>query len=858
MTDDKNLLDKIAEDLADGKVVDWEQSKLSHSKKRRLIDQLNAIAKISEAYENNSHGEINRTLLKKDPVIFEWGHLQVLGKIGEGSYGEVYRAYDSVLDREVALKLLKQDKLAPIQSRAFIQEARRLAKVRNHHVLAIHGANVHDSRVGIWSDLIVGANLAEKQSKEPEANHNYSINQLLPLMNALADALIAVHDAGLIHGDIKPSNVMIDSHNKFTLMDFGAGTEFNSDNSQSGYLIGTLLYMAPELFEKNTLSSASDIYAFGVLLFNLAAGDYPFTGKDLAAIKQAHIDTKAVSLDRLRSDLPKSIRYLIQQMMLVDPKLRPTAIQIKEKLNWISTAPQRRNKRLAISLIVGLSVLGTLISSVGFYRANQAQQVAVQEKEKAEAFSEFMKDTLKAPASLGKGKEVRVADLLATAAEEAAVKFVDQPHSKAAIFHAIGDSYNSLKLPEDALKHLSESYATLKKIHGTRSPETLGVLLEVAESHHVVGDDVEAKKLYLQAIEIAQLHDMPSESIFAQIKLADLIRIEGDYAESESMLKKLIPQIPDENSHKNLNKFLALTVLSQNYLRRSNYPLAESTAKEALQWLEIYQPDDDIRRNEVLNIVARTLIWQRKLSEAETITRELVILVQLLYGQTNYEYLRANTLLSTTLFEQGKLDEALAIQEHLLALTDQVQGDTSLYRVIISNNLANTMIQMSDYVGAEQLLQDALNLAHGFLDADNVQILTLELNLVGLVNIMGRYQEAEEMAQATHLKMIQKLGDQHMFTFSILDQLAMSFAGQQRYVESAALHQSLIQQLIEIKAGETSQMITVLEHFIDTLISSEQVSQAKDNLLILIPLQQQILGESHPDTVVSMQKLNDL
>ena len=257
MTEDKNLLDRIAEDLADGKVIDWESSKQSITGKRRLIDQLNAIARISAAYELNSQNSHSEPSVAKEQVVFEWGHLQVLEKIGEGSFGEVYRAYDSVLDREVALKLLKQDKLAPIQSRAFIQEARRLAKVRNRHVLAIHGANVHDSRVGMWSDLIDGINLAEKQSSENQAKPGYSSSQLIQVIAALADALIAVHGAGLIHGDIKPSNVMQDSSNKLTLMDFGAGTEFSEDQLKSGYLMGTLLYMAPELFQKNELSSAS-------------------------------------------------------------------------------------------------------------------------------------------------------------------------------------------------------------------------------------------------------------------------------------------------------------------------------------------------------------------------------------------------------------------------------------------------------------------------------------------------------------------------------------------------------------------------------------------------------------------------
>ncbi len=853
MNDDKPI-DKLAADLADGKAIDWEQSKRADNKHNDLLAQLNSIAKISAAYEHQLVTDAGPQTTNQS--LFTWGHLQVLEAIGEGSYGEVYRAHDSVLDREVALKLLKKDRLAPIQSRAFIQEARRLAKVRNRHVLAVHGANVHEGRVGIWSDLIIGTNLAEQQKGRVSAP--WDGQQLMTLLAALADALLAVHEAGLIHGDIKASNVMVDQQGRYTLMDFGAGTEFDPEQDQSGYLIGTLLYMAPELFGKNRLSTASDIYALGVLLFYLVSGEFPVTGKDMATIKQAHEQHVSRPLVRLKPNINKSLQQLIQQMLDPVPAARPTAGHIKQQLEWIRSAPQRRNKRLIVAAIVGLSVMGTLVSGVGFYRANQAQQVAVQEKEKAEAFSDFMRDTLKAPASLGKGKEVRVADLLQTAATEAAAKFADQPHTKAAIFHAIGDSYNSLKLPEDALLQLSESLSTLQQLHGPNSPATLSSLLAVAESYHVVGDDAQAKALYQQAATIAAHNQQAVEQVFAQIKLADLTRIAGQYQESVAMLEQLLPAIPAQDSQHRMNRFLALTVLAQNHLRLADHPLAEQTAKQALQWLQTHYPEDDIRRNEVLNIIARTLIWQRKLPEAEAISEELVVLVQRLYGQNNYEYLRANTLLSTTLFEQGKLAAALAIQQRLLALTDQVQGDGRLYTIIISNNLLNTLVKLGDFQQAEQVLQDALRLAYDFLPADNVQILTLELNQLALVNAMGDFTEAEKLAEKLRSKVLTKLGEQHLFYHLIQDELAVSYAGQQRFDEALELHQSLVDGLTANGQAETSQMITILQHHANSLVLAGQLESARDKLRQLIQLQIRLLGDSHPDTIAAKQTLAGL
>ena len=317
MGDDNDPWNSLSSDIVDG-LDSTENIKSEHAE---VIEKLQDIAKISAAFKAQQQPIDTEIPRQQGTVLFSWGHLQVKEKIGEGSYGEVYRAYDSTLDRDVALKLLKQDKLAPYQSRAFIQEARRMAKVRNRHVLAVHGANVHHSKVGMWSDLIDGNDLtsAEKLSTE----------ELFYLLESLCSALSAVHEAGLVHGDIKPSNVMQDTKGKITLMDFGAGIESEQELDSSGYLKGTPLYMAPEMFKGQAINQMTDIYALGTMMFLLISQRYPIKASNLAAIKHAHKKHAYHALKASQHPHPKPLIQVVNQMVQHDPSQRPTTEHIQ-------------------------------------------------------------------------------------------------------------------------------------------------------------------------------------------------------------------------------------------------------------------------------------------------------------------------------------------------------------------------------------------------------------------------------------------------------------------------------------------------------------------------------------------------
>ena len=186
---------------------------------------------------------------------------EVHESLGRGAFGEVFRAFDPRLQRWVALKLRHADEPDLGSARLFLEEARRLARVRHANVVVIHGADIHDGRVGLWTDLVEGTTLDQGAVPVP-------LDRVVRLADELGGALEAIHEAGLIHGDVKPSNVLVED-GAARLIDFGAGRELETDSPQ---MFGTPGYAAPEVLAGGPATPAADQFALAVLLRRLLEG----------------------------------------------------------------------------------------------------------------------------------------------------------------------------------------------------------------------------------------------------------------------------------------------------------------------------------------------------------------------------------------------------------------------------------------------------------------------------------------------------------------------------------------------------------------------------------------------------------
>jgi len=305
----------LAARIADGSDIDWAaaQSATGSPDDRALMDELRAIAGIATAHRAPSTWPA-----QGQPPTGTWGPLTILEPLGTGRFGDVYLAWDARLQRRVALKLLRVASSSRGSPTRAIDEARLLARVRHPNVLTVYGAEYLKDQVGIWTEFIEGRTLAAQLAE----NGPLDVDEVVDIGVDLCRALSAVHDAGLLHRDIKAQNVMRETGGRIVLMDFGAGYDLALAPARDGDLTGTPLYLAPEVLAGGAASPATDVYALGVLLFHLLTGTHPVAGRTLEDVRAGHECGERRHLRDVRADLPARLTEVIERALETDPGRR--------------------------------------------------------------------------------------------------------------------------------------------------------------------------------------------------------------------------------------------------------------------------------------------------------------------------------------------------------------------------------------------------------------------------------------------------------------------------------------------------------------------------------------------------------
>ena len=269
------------------------------------------------------------------------GPYEILATLGAGGMGEVYRARDTKLNRDVALKILPEVFAADADRLArFTREAETLAALNHPNIAHVYDAGKPDATVSaayLAMELVEGDDLSEHIGRGP-----MTLDDALPIARQIADALEAAHEQGIVHRDLKPANVKVRQDGTVKVLDFGlakamdsdpAGTSAAAMNSptltaratQMGMIIGTAAYMAPEQARGRAVDRRADVWAFGVVLYEMLTGRRAFEGDDIS-ITLASVLKEDVRWDALPPDLPVPLRRLLRRCLEKDPRRRLSAI----------------------------------------------------------------------------------------------------------------------------------------------------------------------------------------------------------------------------------------------------------------------------------------------------------------------------------------------------------------------------------------------------------------------------------------------------------------------------------------------------------------------------------------------------
>jgi eukaryotic-like serine/threonine-protein kinase len=311
-------------------------------------------------------------------------HYKIISRIGSGGMGEVFLAEDTRLGRRVALKVLTEAFIKDsYRLHRFRQEARAASALNHHNIITIHDIGQADNVHFITTEFIEGQTLRERLNKGKIA-----VPELLDIALQVASALSAAHQAGIVHRDLKPENVMLRTDGYVKLLDFGLAKL--SENSQQnilipesgemtrpGIVVGTVSYMSPEQARGQTLDSGTDIFSFGVMLYEMLAGDRPFVGETNTDVIAEILLKEPPPLDR-SLQVPETLKKITLKCIQKDRQLRyqsarelqndlhslkqgidsGASFSSKRKINEYIAAPNLRSVILGLSLMIMIFVIG--------------------------------------------------------------------------------------------------------------------------------------------------------------------------------------------------------------------------------------------------------------------------------------------------------------------------------------------------------------------------------------------------------------------------------------------------------------------------------------------------------------------
>ncbi|MDP2915306.1 MAG: serine/threonine-protein kinase [Candidatus Aminicenantes bacterium] len=251
------------------------------------------------------------------------GKYKILGMLGKGGMGIVYKALDPDIEREVAIKTIRFDNFQDGTQKddlmaRFIREARAAGKLSHPNIVTVYDVGREEDLTYIVMQYIEGQSLqalidSGRRLAPPEVD---------ALMKPVADALDYAHNSGIVHRDIKPANILIDKSNKPFLADFGVARMDTSTMTQSGTAVGTLSYMSPEQIKGQTIDRRSDIFALGIILYELLSGKMPFEGENISTIVYKIVNEEPRRITEINNDIPVGYDLVVQKTLAKNPEDR--------------------------------------------------------------------------------------------------------------------------------------------------------------------------------------------------------------------------------------------------------------------------------------------------------------------------------------------------------------------------------------------------------------------------------------------------------------------------------------------------------------------------------------------------------
>jgi serine/threonine protein kinase len=742
------------------------------------------------------------------------GQFRVIDFIGKGGMGEVYVGYDEKLKRKVALKALRGEKRFHEQAKArLIKEAQILSKLEHPRICRIYDLVETEDADVLVLELIKGTALHKMQID------SLSQSEKLKIAIQIGEVLVDAHAYGVVHRDLKPENIMIDDRGEVKVLDFGLAfsvdqtitatvldtvsddlntgtsepTKFEGGGSKTGQgIIGTPMYMSPEQARGISVTAASDMYSFGLLLQWLFTGNHPYPGN----LSQVQIFAKAYRGDTLPPDgVEEELRKLVERLKTVDPTGRPRALDAVERLKWILEIPKRRTKKLVIGGVIGALTLGIIISIFSLLSAKKSERLERIARSRQEKMSDFLVEMWVSPSPMERGRDVKVIDVLSYWEEKLETEFHDDPEIKARLFNQLGTTYRRLGEYEKAESIKTECLEFCRDALGPDHNLTITVMIDLGILLSYDERFQEAETLFRDALNLG-LKNFEEDNelvIYAKEQLADILIRKAAYSEAKTLLQEALSVIRGDEKLQYKFGPKVLLNLGNILLQEEDFSGAE---KIFLELLRDYEKKEDTKNPNYIaakGSVARAYLEQRKFEEGLRYLQEGLEMSTEVNGERHRTTLAMLINFGMALSELGQYEKALIYTERGYEVFKEIFGERAPDTVFVSVNYANQLRELGRYGEAESLLGKALSLNREILGPEHPNTLLSQHALSVLYFETDRNSEAEELIRQTLETSAKILGEDIEITLECKDFLGRILNKKGDHAQAERMHREVLE-----------------------------------------------------------------
>lgn len=746
------------------------------------------------------------------------GSFLLKSQIGEGGMGAVYLAdrVEGGFEQQVALKIVRPDLGASHIIRRFRQERQILARLKHPHIAQlIDGGLTEDGRPYIAMEHVDGVPI-DRYCRE----NNLDLEARLKLFSQACSAVEYAHSNLVIHRDIKPANILVSKRGNVKLLDFGIakiveGSEpvlrFDNNLTQTGFRALTPRYASPEQLRSEAVTTASDVYSLGVVLYELLTGLSPYkTGNagsaeleqliitqeperpsSVVAKSENGVATDSGARHKLARKLRGDLDTICVAALRKDPTRRyQTVQQLDDDINrYLTGRPiQARMDSFAYTFgkfvkrnTAAVSAIGValvlLIGTIVFYtrQLSEERDNAKLEQAKANEVVRFLTDVFSASdPNVSSGEEVTARELLDSASVRLSTELANQPEIQSLLMFVAADIYYQLGLLDDANRLGFAALETRSKLPDTMNVDYIQSLGQMA----LFLDDAGAydsaltmaRREYLIAREIFK--DPDSSLATAEFDVAFIQRHMGEFDSAEVHYRNV--ERMQRATVSEMNGDLANTVnhLARLEMQRGNYDKAEPLVREALEMQrKIFGTDDSKDVIATLGNLGGILYRLGKYAAAEsTFTHALACVVRI-EGAEHPDVVGLTNQLAVTLLAEGKIEAAHGRFKEAYELGLRNMDSTQPRFLGIQLSYANFLLKYGDFRDAEPMLRNVVNVRRESLPPNHWITATSESVLADCLRLMKKYDEGSKLAVESYKALYDAFGAEDQRTIDARSRL---------------------------------------------------------------------------------------